>query len=148
MMELLAIAVGISVTVGLLFTELFGIATGGLIVPGYIAIYIHKPLHIAATLGAAFATYGLVRALSTVMIVYGRRRTALMILCGYFLGLIASQIPGLEMMDIDVIGYIIPGLIALWMDRQGVSQTLASLVIVAVIVRLLILLFVGPEVLS
>ncbi len=147
MMELLAIAVGISVTLGLLFTEIFGIATGGLIVPGYIAIYITKPWNVAVTLGAAFAAYGMVRALSTVLIVYGRRRTALMILFGYFLGMLVGYLPGVTRMEFDVIGYIIPGLIALWMDRQGVSQTLASLIIVSVVVRLVMLLTVGPEVL-
>lgn len=147
MMELLTIAVGISVTAGLLFTELFGIATGGLIVPGYMAVYITKPLNVSVTLGVSFATYGLVRALSTVLIVFGRRRTALMILFGYCLGLLTSYLPGLANMDFDLIGFIIPGLIALWMDRQGVSQTLASLMIVTVIVRLIMLLFLGPEVL-
>lgn len=146
MMELLTIAVGVSVTVGLLFTELFGIATGGLIVPGYMAVYITQPVNILVTLGVSFATYGLVRALSTVLIVFGRRRTALMILSGYCLGLLTRYLPGLGDMDFNIIGYIIPGLIALWMDRQGVSQTLASLIIVTVIVRLIMLLVLGPEV--
>ena len=47
----------------------------------------------------------------------------------------------------SVIGFIIPGLIALWMDRQGVMQTFGSLIIVSVIVRLTLILTVGAEML-
>ena len=47
-----------------------------------------------------------------------------------------------------VIGYIIPGLIALWMDRQGVPQTLASMLIVSTVVRMVLVLAVGAELLG
>lgn len=148
MMELLPLAVGIGLATGLLFTELFGIATGGLIVPGYMALYLHKPLDVGVTIAASFATFGIVRALSTFMIVYGRRRTALMILVGYIIGMIASEWPGVSQAEFAVIGFVIPGLIAIWMDRQGVLQTLASLVIVSIVVRLLLIIAVGQEALS
>ncbi len=148
MIELLSMAVGIGLVVGMLFTEVFGIATGGLIVPGYMALYLTKPADIAITLAVAFATFGFVRALSSFMIIYGRRRTALMILVGYIIGMLVSNWRGVAMLDYYVIGFIIPGLIALWMDKQGVVQTLASLTIVSVIVRLILILIVGPEVLS
>lgn len=148
MMELLPLAVGIGLIAGLLFTEFFGIATGGLIVPGYMALYLHHPLDIFATLCAAFITFGIVRALSTFMIVYGRRRTALMVLIGYIVGMLASEIPGTTQLEYDVIGFVIPGLIAIWLDRQGVLQTMASLTIVSIIVRLVLVLAVGRELLS
>jgi poly-gamma-glutamate biosynthesis protein PgsC/CapC len=147
MTELLAIAIGVSVTFSVLFTELFGIATGGLIVPGYMALYLNQPWSIVVTLATAFATYGTVRALSLVVIVYGRRRTSLMILIGYFLGMLAENMTSPNAVEYDIIGYIIPGLIAMWMDRQGVAQTLASLTIVSIVVRLVMILTVGPEVL-
>lgn len=148
MTELLPLAVGIGLAVGLLFTELFGIATGGLIVPGYMALYLSRPYDIALTLAVGFATYGLVRVFSTFMILYGRRRTALMILIGYILGMIARNWHAMPTGDYDVIGYIIPGLIALWMDKQGVMQTLAAMTIVSVIVRLILMLVVGTEMLA
>jgi hypothetical protein len=44
-----------------------------------------------------------------------------------------------------VIGFIIPGLIAIWMERQGIWQTLASLLTVSVIVRLILILTIGME---
>ena len=50
MMELLPISVGIGLAISLLFTEMFGIAAGGMIVPGYIALHLTKPLDVQALL--------------------------------------------------------------------------------------------------
>lgn len=144
-MELLALSVGIGLAIGLLFTELFGVASAGLIVPGYIALYLTRPLHIIATIGVALLTFGVVRALATFLIVYGRRRTALMILIGYILGMLLQQWSGVLPETFSAIGFVIPGLIAAWMDRQGVAQTLASMMVVAAIVRLILILTVGAE---
>jgi poly-gamma-glutamate biosynthesis protein PgsC/CapC len=144
-MELLALSVGVGLAVALLCTELFGIASGGLIVPGYIALYIDRPLHIAATIVVALATYFIVQVLSTFLVVYGRRRTALMILIGYILGMAIRNWSGLWGHEFVAIGFVIPGLIAVWMDRQTVTQTLSSLAIVAIVVRLILILTVGAE---
>lgn len=146
-MELLALSVGIGLIVGLLSTELFGIASAGLIVPGYIALYLTKPLHIAATIAVALVTYLIVRFLTTFLVVYGRRRTALMILIGFILGMVLKQWSSPWGEEFAAIGFIIPGLIAIWMDRQSVAQTLASLTIVSVVVRLILVLVAGSELL-
>ena len=92
----------------------------------------------------ALATYAIVRLLSTFLIVYGRRRTVLMILVGYILGMLVSHLLGTSA-DFAVIGFVIPGLIAVWMDRQSVLQTLAALTLVSVVVRLILVLVVGAE---
>ncbi len=44
--------------------------------------------------------------------------------------------------ELGVIGYIIPGLIALWFNRQGVLQTLAALIITSVLVRLVLIVLI------
>jgi poly-gamma-glutamate biosynthesis protein PgsC/CapC len=147
-MEILAISVGIGLVVALLCTELFGIASSGMIVPGYVALYLLKPWHLAATLGVALATYATVRLLSTVLIVHGRRRTALMILIGYILGMLVGQWTTVWTDEVAVIGFIILGLIAVWIDRQTVVQTLASLALVSGIVRLVLVLTVGTDLIS
>lgn len=144
-MELLAVSVGIGLAVSLLFTELYGLASSGLIVPGYIALYLLQPWHILATLAVALATFGVVRLMSTFLIVYGRRRTALMVLLGYILGMMVSQTPWIGPDDFTVIGFVIPGLIATWMDRQGIVQTLSSLTLSSVTVRLILILSMGTE---
>jgi len=147
-MELLAISVGIGLVVALLCTELFGIASGGMIVPGYIALYLLRPWQLLATIGVALATYAIVRLLSTFLLVYGRRRTVLMILIGYILGMLVGQWSYLWLDQLSVIGFVIPGLIAVWMDRQSVVQTLAALTLVSVITRLVLVLVVGSEMIA
>jgi poly-gamma-glutamate biosynthesis protein PgsC/CapC len=171
-LNLLALSIGIGLVVSLLFSELFGLAAGGLVVPGYIALYLTRPIDLGATLAAALLTFFLVRIASTFVIVYGRRRTALMILVGYAVGVLlntalaaafeataeplaTAAIPanqafgvvaaGREALEAGVIGYIVPGLIAIWLDRQGVVPTLAALVTSAVVVRLILILAVPEE---
>ncbi|MHC4673558.1 MAG: poly-gamma-glutamate biosynthesis protein PgsC/CapC, partial [Planctomycetota bacterium] len=90
--------------------------------------------------------------LSNIIIVYGRRRTVLMILVGYLLGAFIHQTIGNNLedftqMEFAVIGYIIPGLIAIWMDRQGVVETLSSLLTASIVVRLILILALGKELL-
>lgn len=148
MMELLPISVGIGLAVSLLFTEMFGIAAGGMIVPGYIALHLTKPVDVAVTVGAGFATWAIVHTLSSFTIVYGRRRTVLMILIGYLVGMLlrwTTGVYGHGAVDLNVIGFIIPGLIALWLDRQGVIETVAALITASVVVRLILVLVVGAE---
>jgi poly-gamma-glutamate biosynthesis protein PgsC/CapC len=169
-LNLLALSIGIGLVVSLLFSEFFGLAAGGLVVPGYIALYLTRPIDLGVTLAAALLTFFLVRIASTFVIVYGRRRTALMILVGYAVGVLLKTalaaafeasaeslalIPaeqalgvaaaGREAVEAGVIGYILPGLIAIWLDRQGVVPTLAALVTSAVVVRLILILAVPEE---
>lgn len=151
MTELLPLAVGLGLVVGLLFTELFGVAAGGMIVPGYLALSLQRPLDVALTVVAGFITFALVHALSSFALIYGRRRTMAMILTGFLVGWgmrqIAVGLPHAADDQLSVVGFIIPGLIAIWFDRQGVVETLAALVSASVAVRLLLVLFVGAELL-
>jgi len=145
-----SIAVGL--VVSLIFAEIFGLAAGGMIVPGYFALVMNQPLDVVLTLAAALATYGIVRLLARYMIIYGRRRIVMMVLVGFTIGGLIRATPvfaadGLGMSaypQLQVIGFIIPGLIALWIDRQGLVETLSALVTSAVLVRLF-LIIVGLE---
>jgi poly-gamma-glutamate biosynthesis protein PgsC/CapC len=148
MIELLPLSVGIGLAISLLFTEMFGLAAGGMIVPGYIALHLTHPLNVVTTVGAGFATYAIVHTLSSFTIIYGRRRTVLMILVGYLVGMLLRWSTGAfghASIDLQVIGFIIPGLIALWLDRQGIVETLSALVTASVAVRLILVLVVGQE---
>jgi poly-gamma-glutamate biosynthesis protein PgsC/CapC len=136
-----------------------GVAAGGMVVPGYIALYLNRPVDILLTLAASLLTYFVVHSLSTFIIIYGKRRTVLMIIIGYLVRGLFAQIPfyasnplyilsetfSSGSPEFDVIGYVIPGLIAIWMDRQGVWETLAALVTSAVVVRLVLMLVFGLE---
>ena len=149
MTEMLPLSIGVGLVVSLLFSELFGLVPGGLVVPGYVALYLHRPGEVLLTLAAALITFALVRALSSTIILYGRRRTVLMVLTGYLVGLALRQLVG-GYTDplggqLDLIGYIIPGLIAIWLDRQGVAETVASMVTISAVVRLLLVLLLGED---
>jgi gamma-polyglutamate biosynthesis protein CapC len=158
MIDILTASIGIGLAVSLMFSEMFGLAAGGMVVPGYIALYLNRPIDIALTIAASFITYLVVHSLSTFIIIYGKRRTVLMIIIGYLVRGAMTQIPfySSEFLyelstrspiptEWEPIGFVIPGLIAIWMDRQGVLETLSALVTSAVVVRLALMLVFGME---
>jgi gamma-polyglutamate biosynthesis protein CapC len=148
MIELLALSVGVGLVVSLLFSELFGLAAGGMIVPGYLALSLTRPFDVALTLVAGALTFGIVHALSSLLILYGRRLTVLTLLIGYLVGALlhtaASGYVTPTGAELRLIGYVIPGLIALWLERQGIVETLSTLLTASVVVRL-VLILVGVE---
>lgn len=144
--ELLTVSIGLGLAASLLYGELFGIAAGGMVVPGYVALYADKPVDVGITLLAALMTFGILKGLSQIAIVYGRRRTALTILIGYLVGLVFrmwldSQVTPFT--EGAIIGFIIPGLIAIWYQRQGVLETTLSLLTAAIIVRMVLVVALG-----
>ncbi|HRZ27903.1 MAG TPA: poly-gamma-glutamate biosynthesis protein PgsC [Spirochaetota bacterium] len=151
MEELITLSISLGLAVSLVFSEVLGIAAGGMVVPGYVALHLNNPMAVIITVALAYATYFITATLGTVMIIYGRRRTVIMILIGFLLGWLARSIEvvplGSDHFELNVIGYIITGLIAIWMDRQGVIETITALVTSSVIVRLILILIAGKDVL-
>jgi len=171
-LNLLALAIGLGLLLTLLVTEAFGIAAGGLVVPGYMALKFMQPVNFALTILVALAAFAVIRVLSSFMVIYGRRMTGLTILTAYLLGALlelligggvafelAPNDPALAggdagtdalsqriadpvFLELGVIGYIMPGLIALWFNRQGIWQTLSALIVTSVLVRLLLIVIV------
>ena len=132
------IAIGIGIILSLFFTETLGVTAGGVIVPGYIALYLHDPKMVLGTFTISLLTFGIIQVLSKFMLIYGKRRLVLSLLIGFFIGYWVKE----NYMDGDlyVIGNIIPGLIASWMDRQGVIRTISVILITASIVYLCMML--------
>ncbi|NQV14010.1 poly-gamma-glutamate biosynthesis protein PgsC, partial [bacterium] len=118
--------------------------------PGYIAMYLHDPLRVVATFSISILVFLIVKGLSQFLLIYGKRRLVLSLLLGFFLGYISRNYLAGEFqsmgMDFYTIGYIIPGLIASWMDRQGVVRTLSVILITASIVQLAVMLISGGEI--
>ncbi len=147
MIENVEIAVGLGIVLSLFLTETLGVTAGGVIVPGYIALYLHHPWQVISTFAVALTVYFIIQGLSRVMLIYGKRRLVLSLLLGFFLGVLTKKyllFPE-EGVNLAVIGNIIPGLIASWMDRQGVTRTASVILIVAVVVQLF-LMVTGLEV--
>jgi len=134
-------SIGIGMVVGFIFYELVGFSPGGVVVPGYLALTLHSPTKILTTIGVALITYLVVEGFSSFTILYGRRRFITMILIGFFIKWILEEViirVSVMHLEIVAIGYVVPGILANEMKRQGIIPTLISTTIVVVIARLIL----------
>jgi len=146
---MLALAIMIGLVLSLLFVDSFGLAAGGMVVPGYIALFMDKPARIMFTLIAAFLALYTLKFFSSFALIYGRRRIVLLVLLGFLYGyllryLIQTEATSLALV-LDPVGFIIPGLIAYWMERQGILETISAMTIVATIARLILIIINGGK---
>jgi poly-gamma-glutamate biosynthesis protein PgsC/CapC len=154
MIEPLTLAVGIGLVFGLFMVEAFGLFAGGMVVPGYIALDIIYPGKVLLTIITAILINLVIRILSSFLIIYGRRRVSLTVLLAFLIGQFMRYIfQSLYIVEhlgteFTVIGYIIPGLIALSIDRQGLVETITTLLTVSVAVRLVLIILIGPVLLQ
>jgi len=118
-----------------LYVEIFDIYPGGIIVPAYMALYLHQPGRIAATVVVAYLSLFSYKLLSRYVILFGRRRFVLVILMGalwaHIWFLIWPEILP-QPIGLRTIGLVIPGLLANNMEKQKHILTIASMITVAV----------------
>ena len=148
--EIIIQSVGIGLVLSLIFTETLGLAAGGMVVPGYVALMIHHPLRIVGTVLVSLLTFLTMKYLSNYMFIYGRRRIVLVILVGFLFGWLSRELliiqTNVTTLELQTIGLIIPGLIANWMERQGVVKTITTMIIAAIFIRLILMITTGGEV--
>ena len=131
----------VGLLLALLYTEIMEIYPGGIIVPAYIALYLDQPFRIAATLLIALLSLLTYRLLSRFFILFGRRRFVMLLLLGALWGqlwfiVVPGVFPGT--MELRMIGWVIPGLLANNCEKQRLPATLASLFTVAVLTYFLV----------
>ena len=135
--------VALSVIISFLTTELTGLLTGGMISAGYLAYWFGEPMRIVSTLLMSILIALIMRVSRHFLILYGRRRFMLSILLSIF-GVYLVEKPYFLVsefsFDMRIIGYIIPGLIASDMEKQGILRTTLALSAVTIVVKLLSLL--------
>jgi poly-gamma-glutamate biosynthesis protein PgsC/CapC len=140
-------AIGLGLAISLLFSETLGLAAGGMVVPGYVALLVHEPLRLVGTILVSLVTLGTLKLIAQYTLIFGRRRIVVAVLLGFVFGAISRDLlvfnVGGTHVELQTIGFVIPGLIANWMDRQGIVQTLCVMVTTAVLVRLLLMLLNG-----
>lgn len=137
------LAIGLGLVVSLLLSEVFGLASAGLVVPGYLALYLDQPARLAATISVALVTWAAVRfGLAQLVVLYGRRRFAVTVLTGYLLNAALEQLvlalPAAPF-ELRAIGYIVPGLIANTALTQGPLVTVGMTFLAAAVVRLVLM---------
>lgn len=146
--EVVRTALVVGVVVSILFYERVQLTTGGAIVPAYLAMFLPAPIFVITTLVSAYLTYVVVSVvIAKRRILYGRRKFEVEMLVG--LGFVAIG-TGLTMLLRDDsplyyglagIGFLVPGVIAHDMFRQGPRKTLLALGATTTIVALFVFVF-------
>ena len=129
------LAIGIGMLISLLFSESMGVMGGGVIVPGYFALHLQDLSSVFITFFIATITFLIISMLSRYLLIYGRRRVILSLLIAFLIGLFFR-----EFIYLEYIGFIIPGLIASWMDKQGILRTASVIIIESSIVHFILML--------
>ena len=144
---MIEISIGLGIVLSLVLSESLGVTAGGIIVPGYISLYLHQPTHVVITLLVAIMVWAIIQALGKIIFLYGKRRIVLALILGFFFGYISRNFLYVneDFGSLAVIGNIIPGLIANWMDRQGVTRTISVIILTSVLVKLIIMLLFGGQ---
>lgn len=155
MVSTLTLSIALGLLVGLFFIELFSLFCGGVIVPGYVATHLDNPWSIVATLVISLLAYYFVKFIASFTLLYGRRQYVTILITAFILGTsfnylipyldkineTALVVPGGNNDSYGVIGFVIPGLIANWYERQGIIVTICTVIIGAILVKLLLLAF-------
>lgn len=139
--ELVRLALAIGVVVSMLFYDRYGVTTGGIIVPGYLALFVLRPTQIAATLMIGFLIYWIVQKwLRPRWMLWGRKLyeseiLIALLLQGVWLGILFFLVPEEQgFAFLYSIGFLLPGIIAHDMGRQGVRTTIIAAVGSALVV--------------
>lgn len=125
--ETLCLAIGM--LLGMFYYHKTGFACGGIITPGVIAMFIGDPLKIAVSVAAAFFTWLILEALLRFFSIYGRQRMAAAMLIALALRYPLVSVLGESSLWL---GWVVPGLMAADMQRQGMLPTLTGVVTVSI----------------
>jgi poly-gamma-glutamate biosynthesis protein PgsC/CapC len=143
--ELARLTIILGIVVSTIIYKRTGLTLGGVIVCGYLALFITQPIHILVTLVISYITYQLVyKILQKRFMLNGRKLFEVEILIGLvFQVLWISVIRLVGTINIDLtilyaIGFVLPGVIAHDMGRQGPKNTLGSILLGVSVVSLII----------
>ena len=146
--EVVRIALVVGVVVSILFYERVQLTTGGAIVPAYLAMFLPAPLFVATTVLSGYLTYFVVSVvIAKRKILYGRRKFEVEMLVGLTFVTIGTGAALLLRSDrplylgLTGIGFLLPGVIAHDMFRQGPRKTLLALAATTAILGLFVFVF-------
>jgi len=140
-MDLYIILIGLIVSI--IFYEVTSISPGGIITTGVLLLFIDTPERIIYTVLIGIFSYLIVRLLSKFLIIYGKREYVILIFTSIFLNFLMQiilEITSFNLINISMIDFLIPGVIAYTLTKQGLKKTLPSMVITFGIAELIILI--------
>lgn len=142
--EVVRMVLALGVIVSMLVYERWRLTGGAAVVAGYLAMFVTRPVYLATTIALAVGAYYLVqRIIARKMFLYGRRRLVVVVLVGMLLQLVSGFVAFFGAQDapwlvgLYGVGFVLPGLIAQDMERQGVRATLLTVGGVVVLTFLL-----------
>jgi poly-gamma-glutamate biosynthesis protein PgsC/CapC len=140
---MIELAITLGLVLSLLSYEIFGLAAGGIVVPGYIALHLSHPDRMAGVLAVSVVTYLIVRVAGNYTFLYGRRQMVVCLLLGAILANLSRQYLTINLsaatVELTAVGWVVPGLIAHWFGKQGIYKTVCVLLITSVTVRLAVI---------
>jgi poly-gamma-glutamate biosynthesis protein PgsC/CapC len=143
--ELARLTIILGIVVSTIIYKRTGLTLGGVIVCGYLALFIGQPIHIFVTLIISFLTYQIVyKILQQRFMLNGRKLFEVEILVGLVFQVIWIMIIRLfgtinvNLTILYAIGFVLPGVIAHDMGRQGPRNTLGSILLGLAVVGLII----------
>lgn len=138
----------VGVIVSVLFYERMQLTTGGAIVPAFLALALEYPLSLVTTLAAGYLTWLIVnKVIVRRKILYGRRKFEVELLVGLgfvTLSIVIEWLAGVftgANAALATVGFLVPGIIAHDMFRQGPKKTLAAIAATVAILGCLLLIF-------
>jgi poly-gamma-glutamate biosynthesis protein PgsC/CapC len=141
---MIELAISLGIIISLFFVEVFGMAAGGIIIPGYIALQLTNPDKIIGTILTALLTYLILLLISKYTFLFGRRQMVVALLVGTLLSILSHHFlfvnTEVSTLEFSAVGWVIPGLIAHWSAKQGFIKTISMLAITSVLVRFIVII--------
>ena len=131
----------VGILIAIIYSEISGYSTGGMVAPVYLALNLKDPWRIAFSFLVVLLVWGADKLIGRFLILYGRRLFAINVVLSLVLSALIGAI-GVFPFGIRMIGYIVPALIVRDIERQGIVKTGLSLGIVTALCALA-LLWVG-----
>jgi len=146
--DVVRVIVVAGVIVSILFYEKVQLTTGGAIVPSYLALSAPAPQFAVTTLASGYLTWVIVHVLlPRRRILYGRRKFEVEVLVGLAFVMVGTLVAARlgpfhpSLYGLMGIGFLLPGIIAHDMGRQGPRKTLLAIVATTAIVAALAYLY-------
>ena len=124
------ITIAIGILLGMFYFRQTGESPGGIITPGLVAMRFSNPQALCLSLGAALLLGVALRLFFRRFSVYGRQRVAFAMLCALAVRLALPGEWGGE--GFPWLGWVVPGLVAADIERQGIAATFSGLASVSV----------------
>ena len=139
---MLSSSLAVGVAVSLFLTQLTALSAGGIVTPGYLGFILDRPIEVLIILVLSVAVWAAVRLLGNGLMLYGARRFGMTVLVSLVLATgTRVALAGWDGLSVDEsgLGYVVPGLIAHQIDRQGLLLTFLMLAIAIPLVRTMLL---------